>query len=98
MDRKKVMVTGCFDLLHSGHVAFLKEAASYGELHVCIGNDQNVYQLKGRYPVNSQEERKYMIEALAGVDECHVNKGFGIIDFVKELDEIQPDVFIVNED
>ncbi|WP_114780621.1 adenylyltransferase/cytidyltransferase family protein [Botryobacter ruber] len=96
--KNKVMVTGCFDLLHSGHVAFLKEAATYGDLHVCIGNDDNIHQLKGRYPVNSQEERRYMIESLACITECRVNKGFGIIDFMKELDEIQPSVFVVNED
>lgn len=95
---KKVMVTGCFDLLHSGHVAFLKEAASLGDLHVCIGNDENVFQLKGRYPVNSQQERQYMIEALACTTSCRVNKGFGIIDFLQELDEVQPDIFLVNED
>ena len=98
MSRKKVFVTGCFDLLHSGHVAFLKEAASLGELHVCIGNDENIYQLKGRYPVNNQDERRYMIEALACIAQCRINKGFGIIDFLQELDEIQPSVFVVNED
>jgi len=92
------MVTGCFDLLHSGHVAFLKEAAKLGEVYVCIGNDANVFQLKGRYPVNPETERKYMIEALSGVKECRVNKGFGIIDFLQEIDEIKPDVFLVNED
>jgi cytidyltransferase-like protein len=94
----KVLVTGCFDMLHSGHVAFLKEAAALGELHVCIGNDENVYQLKGRYPINSQEERKYMIEALSCTTRCYINKGFGIIDFLQELEEIQPDFFVVNED
>jgi cytidyltransferase-like protein len=97
-NRKKVFVSGCFDLLHSGHVAFLKEAATFGDLYVCIGSDENVYQLKGRYPVNSQDERKYMIESLACTTACRVNKGFGIIDFLQELDEIQPDIFIVNED
>lgn len=92
------MVTGCFDLLHSGHVAFLKEAAKLGEVYVCIGNDANVFQLKGRYPVNPESERKYMIEALSGVTECKVNKGFGIIDFLDEIAEIKPDIFLVNED
>ncbi|WP_207428172.1 adenylyltransferase/cytidyltransferase family protein [Pedobacter sp. SYSU D00535] len=95
---KKVMVTGCFDLLHSGHVAFLKEASKLGEVYVCIGNDENVYQLKGRYPVNPEAERRYMIEALAGIKACRVNKGFGIIDFIEELEEIKPDIFLVNED
>jgi len=98
MGKKKVFVTGCFDMFHSGHVAFLLEAASYGDLYVCIGSDENVNMLKGHYPVNSQEERKYMIEAMACVKECKVNKGWGIMDFEMELDEINPDVFIVNED
>ena len=42
---EKVFVTGCFDLLHSGHIAFLEQAASYGDLYVCIGSDQTVYEL-----------------------------------------------------
>ncbi|MGN0836079.1 MAG: adenylyltransferase/cytidyltransferase family protein, partial [Akkermansia sp.] len=32
--RKKVFVSGCFDVLHSGHIAFLEEAASYGDVYV----------------------------------------------------------------
>jgi cytidyltransferase-like protein len=98
MIQKKVFVTGCFDLLHSGHIAFLQEAAGYGDLYVSIGSDANVEHLKGRYPVNSQAERKYMIDALACVKECRINSGWGIIDFEKELRDIMPDFFIVNED
>lgn len=95
---KKVMVSGCFDLMHSGHVAFLKEAAKLGEVYVCIGNDENVYQLKGRHTVNPQNERKYILDALEAVHEVRINEGMGIIDFLKEMDEIQPDSFLVNED
>jgi len=95
---KKVFVTGCFDMLHSGHVAFLNEAAQFGDLYVCIGSDANVHHLKGRYPVNSQDERKYMIDALASVHECRINSGWGIMDFEKELRDILPDIFLVNED
>ncbi len=94
----KVMVTGCFDLLHSGHVAFLQEAAGLGELYVCIGSDENVYHLKGRYPVNSQEERRFMLQALSCVREVLVNSGMGILDFLAEMDTIRPDIFFVNED
>jgi cytidyltransferase-like protein len=95
---KKVFVTGCFDLLHSGHVAFLKESAQFGDLYVCIGSDENVKNLKGRYPVNHQAERRYLLEALACVQEVRVNQGWGIMDFEKELEDIAPDVFVVNED
>ncbi len=92
------MVTGCFDLLHSGHVAFLKEAASYGALYVCIGSDRNVHHLKGRYPVNPEDERRYMLSALGCVHEARVNTGMGILDFMAELADIRPDIFFVNED
>lgn len=94
----KVMVTGCFDLLHSGHVAFLKEAARLGDLYVCIGSDENVAHLKGRYPVNPEGERQFMLAALGCVREVRVNRGMGILDFVAEMDDIRPDVFFVNED
>ena len=96
--KQKVFVTGCFDLLHSGHVAFLQEAATYGNLYVSIGADENVLGLKGRYPVNTQHERKYMIVALACVTKCMINSGWGYIDFEKELQQVQPEIFIVNED
>lgn len=98
MPSKKVFVSGCFDMLHSGHVAFLKQAASFGNLYVCIGSDKTVAELKGRYPVTTQEERKYMIEALKCVHECRINTGSGIIDFENELNDIKPDYFVVNED
>jgi cytidyltransferase-like protein len=97
-NRRKVFVTGCFDMLHSGHVAFMKEAAEFGDLYVCIGSDSTIYNLKGRYTVNSQDERKYMIESLRCVKECRINTGSGIIDFDNELHDIKPDIFVVNED
>jgi cytidyltransferase-like protein len=96
--KKRVFVTGCFDMLHSGHVAFLQEAAEYGEVHVGLGSDSTIGALKGRYPINNQDERKYMLEALACVKKVIINRGSGIMDFVDEMKLINPDVFIVNED
>jgi len=95
---QKVFVSGCFDMLHSGHVAFLAEAAQQGDLYVCLGSDENVRFLKGQYPVCTQEVRKYMIEALACVKQCRISDGWGMMDFQQELEEIHPDVFVVNED
>ena len=95
---KKVFVSGCFDLLHSGHIAFLKEASRFGKVHVSIGSDQTIFDLKGRYPINSQEERKYMLEALRYVHSCSVGSGDGIMDFQEDFISFKPDVFVVNED
>jgi len=96
--KKKVFVTGCFDMLHSGHIAFFEEAAKYGDVYVGLGSDETVFSLKGRYPINNQYERKYIIDALACVKECHINSGSGIMDFVKEIEKVKPHYFIVNED
>jgi len=98
MPRKKVFVSGCFDMLHSGHVRFLEEAAGYGEVHVGLGSDKTVWELKGRAPVNTQSERKYLIEALRHVKACYINTGSGILDFLAEIKRVAPDIFIVNED
>jgi len=98
MSRKKVFVSGCFDMLHSGHVRFLEEAATYGEVHIGLGSDRTIVELKGRAPVNTQAERKYMLEALRHVKSCQINSGSGLLDFLAELDRIAPDIFVVNED
>lgn len=95
---KKVFVSGCFDLLHSGHVAFFQEAAKYGALYVAIGSDKTVYELKGRVPVNSEAERLYMVQSVGCVNQAFVSQGSGILDFSKELEEMMPDIFVVNED
>ena len=95
---RKVFVTGCFDLLHSGHVAFLAEAAQHGDLIVGIGSDENVKNLKGRYPVYTQQERQYLLESLSCVKKCVVNRGWGILDFAEELNAERPDILFVNED
>ena len=95
---KKVFVSGCFDMLHSGHVAFLNEAAQYGEVYVGLGSDKTIYELKARETINSELERKYMLENLKSVKRVIINKGSGILDFLPTLDEVQPDIFIVNED
>jgi cytidyltransferase-like protein len=95
---KKVFVSGCFDLLHSGHVAFFQEASRYGDLYVAIGSDRTVFELKNRPTINNENERKFMIKALANVKDVVIAKGSGMLDFVEELKEIKPDFFVVNED
>jgi cytidyltransferase-like protein len=96
--RKKVFVTGCFDMLHSGHIAFLEEAAAHGDVYAGIGSDETVSRLKGRYPIYNQDERKYILEALRCVTRCSVNSGGGIMDFVDNEDALKADILFVNED
>jgi cytidyltransferase-like protein len=97
-NQKKVFVSGCFDILHSGHIAFLKEASQFGDLYVGLGSDKTIYDLKGRRTINSEEERLYMLEALSCVHTVKINSGSGILDFLNDMKILKPDVFIVNED
>lgn len=96
--RKKVFVSGCFDMLHSGHIRFLEKAAAYGDVHMAIGSDRTVAELKGRAPVTTDIERQYMLESVRHVKQCVISRGSGIMDFLDELKHVDPDVFIVNED
>jgi cytidyltransferase-like protein len=95
---KKVFVSGCFDMLHSGHVAFFEEAAQHGELYVGIGSDTTIQQLKGRPTINTDKERLYMVKSIKHVKDAWVNSGSGLLDFGKEIRDLRPDIFFVNED
>lgn len=98
MNSKKVFVSGCFDMMHSGHIRFIEEASFYGDVYIGIGSDNTIKELKGRYPITTQAERQYMLANLKTVKNCVINSGSGIIDFLQELKQIQPDFFIVNEE
>ncbi len=95
---KKVFVSGCFDMLHSGHVAFFEEASSYGELYVGLGSDRTIHDLKGRPTINPEEERLYMVRSVRYVREAWINGGSGLLDFLGDFHRIRPDIFFVNED
>jgi cytidyltransferase-like protein len=96
--KKKVFVSGIYDMLHSGHVAFFEEAASNGDLYVGLGSDQTIRQLKGHKSINTDRERLYMVKALRMVKDAWINSGSGLMDFEKEVVELHPDIFFVNED
>ena len=95
---KKVFVSGCFDLLHSGHIAFLQQASAYGDVVVALGSDHTCFDLKGHPPVNTEEERLFMLRAISYVSDVFISEGNGFLDFEQELRAIKPDVFIVTED
>ena len=95
---KKVMVSGCYDLIHAGHIAFFKTAAAYGELYVMLGQDKNLLELKGKAPYFSQEERRYIVGSIKYVHEARLASGRGMLDFKPDLIALKPDIFIVNEE
>jgi cytidyltransferase-like protein len=94
----KVFVSGCFDVLHSGHIRFFEEAASLGDLYVSIGSDATVEELKHRPTLYNEQERLYMVSSIRFVKEAFIAQGHGKLDFMEELQTVKPDIFFVNSD
>ena len=95
---KKVFVSGCYDLLHSGHVEFFRQASQYGDLYVGIGSDNTILYYKNHKTVYSEQERLFMVKSIKYVKEAYINAGSGILDFLPTLDIVQPDILVVNSD
>lgn len=98
-DRQKVVVTGCYDWFHSGHLRFFEEASQFGDLYVVVGNDANVEKLKGEgHPMLPEEERRYIVQSMRYVEGAYIASGDGWLDAAPEISRIQPDIYLVNED
>ncbi|HXC99159.1 MAG TPA: adenylyltransferase/cytidyltransferase family protein, partial [Verrucomicrobiae bacterium] len=97
--RKKVVVTGCFDWFHSGHVRFCEEVSGHGDLYVIVGSDVNVRLLKGGgHPLFPEEQRRYVAGSIRFVKQALVSTGSGWLDADPEIRQLKPDIFAVNED
>ena len=97
-ERKRVFVSGCYDMLHSGHVAFFREASRYGELYVGIGSDSTIAELKHRRTVCPERERLFMVKSIRYVKDAFINTGSGMMDFTATVEAVKPDIFVVNSD
>lgn len=95
---KKVFVSGCYDLLHSGHVEFFRQAAEYGDLYVGIGSDETILHYKNHKTLYNEKERLFMVKAIRYVKDAYINAGSGIMDFIPTVDSLKPDILVVNED
>ena len=98
-DRKKVIVTGCYDWFHSGHVRFFEEVSALGDLYAVVGHDANIRLLKGEgHPMFCQEERRYMVQSIRYVKRALISSGDGWLDAEPEILRLRPDIYAVNKD
>jgi cytidyltransferase-like protein len=96
---KKVMVSGCFDWVHTGHIRFFEEVSQFGDLYVVVGHDENLRLLKGEgHPLFPQDERLYWVQSIRFVTQAMISTGHGWLDAEPEVLKIKPDIFVVNED
>jgi len=95
----KVIVNGTFDLLHVGHLNLLKFAKSFPDayVYVLIDSDRRVKEIKGsNRPVNTQEDRKVMLEALRYVDA--VNTFDSDEELTTRIQKFEPDIMVKGDD
>lgn len=96
-DKKIVFTNGCFDILHRGHVAYLNEAKSCGDLLVLgLNSDASVKRLKGpTRPVNNEQDRKFVLENLKAIDFVEIFTEDTPLSLIKE---VMPNVLVKGGD
>lgn len=91
-----VYTGGTFDLLHAGHIAFLKRCSELGRVVVSLNTDQFIVDYKGQSPVMNFAERKAVLEACRYVDEVIPN--YGGADSTASILMVKPDLIVVGSD
>tara|TARA_B100001971_G_scaffold213155_1_gene245538 strand:- start:127072 stop:127521 length:450 start_codon:yes stop_codon:yes gene_type:complete len=95
--KKVVFTNGCFDILHKGHVTYLNEAKSCGDILVVgLNSDASVKRLKGETrPVNNEQDRKFVLENLKAIDFVFIFEEDTPLNLIKE---VSPDVLVKGGD
>lgn len=99
-DKKTVLVGGCFDVLHFGHIMFLAQAKKLGDiLIVLLESDEKVRAMKGdKRPIHTQKQRKAMLDALLCVDEVVVLPSVTTDTYYKKLiNRMKPSIVAATE-
>ena len=91
--KKKVVITGTFDVLHPGHIYLINEAAKLGEVYVIVARDANVKKFKGTYPTVSEDQRLEMVQSLKNVNKAVLGKQDS--DYFIIIEEINPDIILL---
>ena len=98
-ERKKVIVftNGCFDIIHKGHICYLNEAKSLGDiLFIGLNSDNSVKKIKGEgRPINSEKDRKYVLNNLKAVDFVEVFNEETPLELIKQ---VRPNILVKGGD
>ncbi len=95
-----IFVSGCYDIIHAGHLQFFTEARALGEfLTVCFASDEVLWKHKQRRSSIPQEHKKALLESLRMVDQVVVGEGTELgLDFKDHFLRLRPDILAVTED
>lgn len=97
---KKVFVSGCYDILHGGHIAFFRQARSLGgHLTVCFASEEVLRLAKNRKPSLPDEHKMIILSELSCVGRVVSSSDIDpVFDFVSHIDTLRPDILVVTDD
>lgn len=97
---KKVFVSGCYDIVHAGHVQFFRDAKSLGdELTVCFASAEVLWRAKSRLPAMPDADKYAILSAFEMIDRVVVSSDLDpIFDFVRHIDTYHPDIIAITDD
>jgi cytidyltransferase-like protein len=97
---KKVFISGCYDILHAGHLQFFEEAKAHGDyLIVSFASSEVLWIHKHRKPSIPDEHKFALLQGMRAIDEVVIGHGLEEgIDFREDFLRIRPDFLVVTED
>ena len=87
-----VMIAGTFDIIHTGHIYLIREAAKIGDVHVIIARDASVTKYKKQPPILSENQRMEIVKGLKGVTSARMGSEDGKL---VRIAEFNPDIFLL---
>ena len=98
--KKIVLASGAFDLVHYAHIRFLEEAKKVGgknaHLIVVVARDKTIMKLKGKKPIIPEDQRRAIVESLKPVDEAIL--GYEDLSFIDTIKKLNPDIIAFGYD
>lgn len=92
---KRVLVGGTFDIIHPGHIHYLREASKYGLVYAVVARDVNVERIKGRKPVMREDDRLAVVSAIKYVYKAVLGHES---DFGETISKLRPDLIVLGPD
>jgi glycerol-3-phosphate cytidylyltransferase len=92
----RVFTAGTFDLIHSGHVNFLRQCAQFGEVTVVLNTDEFIERYKGKPPVMSYDERFEVLSEFRSVKKVFPN--WANENCAAVVDDLRPDIIAIGSD
>lgn len=97
---KKVFVSGCYDILHAGHIQFFEDAKALGDhLTVCYASDAVLMLAKKRAPSIPEDNKRILLSSIRSIDEVVISSDLHpILDFKTHVESIRPHILAVTDD